>query len=68
MDTQSSEQEESLKGRFYEYAASLQFVVLSTLVTLACLSEFNSLKKVTRVDAVFVFFSGINSLIILVDA
>ena len=62
-DTESSEQVES------EHAVSLQFVVVSALVTLACLSELSGLKKVvTRVDLVFVFFSGINSLTILLDA
>ena len=63
LDTESSEQVES------EHAVSLQFVVVSALVTLACPSELSGLKKVvTRVDVVFVFFSGINSLTILLDA
>ena len=63
LDTESSEQVES------EHVVSLQFVVLSALVTLACLSELSDLKNVvTRVDVVFVLFSGINSLTILLDA
>ena len=51
-DTESSEQVES------EHAFSLQFVVVSVLVTLTCLSELSGLKKVvTRVDVVCVFSS-----------
>ena len=62
-DTESSEQVES------EHAVSLQFVVVSALVTLACPSELSGLKKVvTRADVVFVFFSRINSLTIFLDA
>ena len=62
-DAESSEQVES------EHAVSLKFVVVSALATLACLSELSGLKKVvTRVDFVFAFFSGINSLTILLDA
>ena len=49
-DTESSEQVES------EHAVSIQFAVVSTLVTWTCLSELCGLKKVvTRVDVVFVF-------------
>ena len=63
LDTESSEQVES------EHAVSIQFVVVSALVTLTCLSELSGLKKiVARVDVVFVFFSRINSLTILLDA
>ena len=58
-DTESPEQEESLKHSFSEHA----------LVTLVCLSELIGWKDdVTRVDVVFVFFSGINSLTFLLDA
>ena len=57
-DTDSSEQ-----------VVSLQFLVASALVTLLCLYELSGLKKDnTRVDAVFAFFSGINSLTIPLDA
>ena len=62
-DKKSSEQVE------LEHAFSIQFVVVSALVTLAYPSELSGLKKVvTRVDVVFVFFSRINSLTILLDA
>ena len=62
-DTESSEQVES------EHGVSLQFVVVSALITLAYPSELSGLKKVvTRVDVVLVFFSGINSLTILLEA
>ena len=47
---QSSEQVES------EHAVSIEFVVVSALVTLACPSEHTGWKKVvTRVDVTFVF-------------
>ena len=63
LDTECSEQVE------WEHAVSLQFLVVSALVTLACPSELSGLKKVvTRIDVVSVFFSGIKSLTILLDA
>ena len=66
-DTESSEQLELLKRRFSEHAVSLQFVVVCELVSLVCPSELSRSKKnVTSV--VFVFFSGTNSLTILLAA
>ena len=56
-DIESLEQEELFKHRFSEQAVSLQFEVVSALVTLVCPSELSSLKKdVTSVDVV-VFLS-----------
>lgn len=67
-DKESSEKEESLKCRFSEHAASLQFVVVFALVTLVCPPKLSGLKKdVAGADVAFVFFYGINSQIILLD-
>ena len=69
MKLQAQIQIESPEQVESEHGVSIQFVVISALLTLTCLSELSGLKKVvTRVDVVFVFFFKINSLTILLDA